>query len=190
MSGGALRARGALCSRRRARGTALFVHADLGIPRAWAGAAPAPIPELPMQPLTAVEGSFLVAVETTRQALTGLALGSLAGLGSGLWNKRGFNTTLQDMRSSGLSFGFVSAVYAGVSTAARLIRGKEDRYNSTIASCASGGAFYAKGGPRAMVQGCVTFAAFSYFIDMFFTPKEQKMLDDTRTPEEILRKTS
>jgi len=49
------------------------------------------------------------------------------------------------------------------------MRAKHDIYNALYAGCAAGGVLASSGGPKAMCAGCVTFAAFSGFID--------KMLD-------------
>lgn len=49
------------------------------------------------------------------------------------------------------------------------IRAKHDIYNAVYAGCAAGGLLASSAGPKAMCAGCVTFAAFSAFID--------KMLD-------------
>jgi import inner membrane translocase subunit TIM22 len=49
------------------------------------------------------------------------------------------------------------------------IRAKHDIYNAVYAGCAAGGVLASSAGPKAACAGCVTFAAFSAFID--------KMLD-------------
>ena len=49
------------------------------------------------------------------------------------------------------------------------IRAKHDIYNAVYAGCAAGGMLASSAGPKAACAGCVTFAAFSAFID--------KMLD-------------
>lgn len=78
----------------------------------------------------------------------------------------------------------ISAVYAGLQTASKVIRNREDRFNSVVGACGSGAAFSAKGGPRAAAQGCVSFAALSYIIDMLTGPKQPDNLSD----EAILNK--
>ena len=45
------------------------------------------------------------------------------------------------------------------------IRAKHDIYNVVYAGCAAGGVLASSAGPKAMCAGCVTFAAFSAFID-------------------------
>ena len=45
------------------------------------------------------------------------------------------------------------------------MRAKHDIYNALYAGCAAGGVLASSGGPKAMCAGCVTFAAFSAFID-------------------------
>ena len=45
------------------------------------------------------------------------------------------------------------------------MRAKHDIYNAVYAGCTAGGVLASSGGPKAMCVGCVTFAAFSAFID-------------------------
>ena len=45
------------------------------------------------------------------------------------------------------------------------MRAKHDIYNALYAGCTAGGVLASSGGPKAMCAGCVTFAAFSAFID-------------------------
>ena len=45
------------------------------------------------------------------------------------------------------------------------IRAKHDIYNAVYAGCAAGGVLASSAGPKAACAGCVTFAAFSAFID-------------------------
>ncbi|KAI0566989.1 Tim17-domain containing protein [Gracilaria domingensis] len=101
-----------------------------------------------------------------------------------MWTNRGaFRPAFAEAGNNLRSWAAISAVYAGLQTASKVIRNKDDRYNSVIGACGSGATFYVRSGPRAAAQGCVTFAALSYLIDALVVPKE-----DPNSDEAILRK--
>lgn len=85
-----------------------------------------------------------------------------------------------------MSWGGISGIYAGLQTASRVIRNKDDRVNNVVGACGSGAVFSLKNGPRAAAQGCVSFAALSYMIDVFTTPKD--VAKEGMSDEDVLRK--
>lgn len=104
---------------------------------------------------------------STSSALSGSIFGLLFGIVSGTVGRKGVGPTLAAAQAQARSWGGVSAVYSGLQTAAKVARAKNDRWNNVIGACGSGAAFSCAsgGGPRAAVQGCVSFALFSYVID-------------------------
>lgn len=116
-------------------------------------------------------------------------MGAFVGLVRGGWVHRSFGGAFAEARMDALSWGGLTGIYVALQTTAQVVRNKEDRYNAMIAACGSGALYSMKSGPQAMVQGCVKFAAFTYFIDAFLTPKEFKLpREDSLSPEVILRK--
>lgn len=105
---------------------------------------------------------------------------------SGVWSTRSIRAALVEARTNGKSWAGISALYAGLQTAAKVIRRKDDRYNAMIGACGSGAAFTASKGPAAAAQGCVSFAALGYLIDALSTPKQE----DDQSDEAILNKKS
>ena len=59
----------------------------------------------------------------------------------------------------------MGALFAGSECVVEKMRAKHDIYNSIYAGCAAGGALAHSAGPKGMCLGCVSFAAFSGFID-------------------------
>lgn len=140
----------------------------------------------PLSSLSPSERAAEVIVATTSNLLNGALFGAFFGLVSGLWSTRSFRGALSEARSNGKSWGAISGVYAGLQTLARVVRNRDDRYNAVIGACGSGAAFTMKAGPRAAVQGCVSFAMLSYFIDVL--AGSGKRSDKEMSDEEILRK--
>ncbi len=68
-------------------------------------------------------------------------------------------------RSYAKGFGAMGLLFAGSECVIEKVRAKHDIYNSVGAGCAAGAALAYSAGPKAMGAGCVTFAAFSAFID-------------------------
>lgn len=153
-------------------------------------AAPGPQDAGPLlEDLNGVDRAIHVIVVTTSNLINGAVFGAIFGLISGAWSKRSFAGALTEAKANGRSWGAISGMYAGLQTASRVIRNRDDRWNSVVGACGSGAAFTAKGGPRAAFQGCVSFAALSYLIDAFTTPKEEDTSnEDPMSPEVILRK--
>jgi Tim17/Tim22/Tim23/Pmp24 family len=157
-------------------------------------AAVAPPPALPgakaLQDLTATERVVDVAVAATSNLLNGGIFGALFGLVTGAWTHRSFAGAFGEAKMNGKSWGGISCIYAGLQTASRVIRNKDDRFNNVVGACGSGAVFTAKNGPRAAAQGCVSFAALSYLIDVFATPKDAPGGADSAglSDEAVLRK--
>lgn len=141
---------------------------------------------IPLQSLGPTERTVEVVIATTSNLLNGAIFGALFGFISGAWSTRSFSGALREARNNGKSWALISGVYAGLQTFSKVVRNREDRYNAVIGACGSGAAFTAKGGPKAALQGCVSFAALSYLIDMLAGGglQPQKELTD----EQILRK--
>ncbi|PXF42652.1 Mitochondrial import inner membrane translocase subunit TIM22-2 [Gracilariopsis chorda] len=150
--------------------------------------ATTPAPNLPqslsLNALTPSERLLEVLLATSSSMLNGAVFGAIFGFFSGLWTNRGaFRPALSEAGANLRSWGAISAVYAALQTASKVIRNRDDRFNSVIGACGSGATFYLRSGPRAAAQGCVTFAALSYVIDALVVPK-----DDPDSDEAILRK--
>lgn len=94
---------------------------------------------------------------------------------------------MAEAKASGRAWGGISGVYAGLQTAAKVIRSRDDRANNLVGACGAGAAFSAGSGVRAAVQGCASFALFSYLIDVFTTPRETVPQADNRSDEDILK---
>lgn len=156
-------------------------------PSASPSAAPSALgPNLPpLSSLSPTERALQVFVAASSNLFNGFIFGGLFGLVSGAWSTRSFRGAFAEARSNGKSWGTISAVYAGLQTASKVIRGRDDRYNAIVGACGSGAAFSIKGGPAAAAQGCVSFAALSYLIDMLTASK----IDD-QSDEAILNKKS
>jgi hypothetical protein len=158
-------------------------------PRLATATAPAPGAKL-LQDLTVAERFVDVAISATSNLLNGAVFGAFFGLISGAWTHRSLAGAWGEAKMNGRSWGSISGIYAGLQTAARVIRNKDDRFNNVIGACGSGAVFTAKGGPRAAVQGCVSFAGLSYLIDVFTAPKDapEATGDQVLSDEAILRK--
>lgn len=139
--------------------------------------------------LTAAERVVDVAVAATSNLLNGGIFGAFFGLVSGGWTTRSLGGAFSEAKVNGKSWGGISCIYAGLQTASRVVRNKDDRMNNVVGACGSGAVFSAKNGPRAAAQGCVSFAALSYLIDVFTTPKDSPGPDGAGLSDEaVLRK--
>lgn len=162
--------------------------------RSHAPFAAVPPPAVPtpkaLQDLTLEERAIDVAVATMSNLLNGGIFGAFFGLISGAWTHRSLAGALGEARMNGKSWGGISGIYAGLQTASRVIRNKDDRMNNVVGACGSGAVFSLKNGPRAAAQGCVSFAALSYLIDVFTTPKDPPGAGDGAglSDEAVLRK--
>lgn len=126
-----------------------------------------------------------VAAATTSNLLNGAIFGALFGFVSGLWSSRAFRPALVEARANGRSWATISAVYAGLQTASKMLRARDDRFNALVGACGSGAAFTVRSGPAAAAQGCVSFAGLSYLIDVLTSPKPDPA---EQTDEQILSK--
>lgn len=176
-----------VCARRRRpgnslQGTLAFMHLDLPLApasAAWAtstttaGNIPETVP-VPVELLGAGARAMHVVEVTSRNLVQGALFGGVFGLISGAWSTKTFGGAWKEARTNGRSWGAISAVYAGVQAASLAIRKKDDRFNSVVGACGSGATFSAPQGPRAALQGCVSFAAISYLIEVVTTPKEEE----------------
>lgn len=135
-------------------------------------------PPIPLSALTPAERVIQVFVATTSNLINGFIFGGLFGFVSGAWSKRSLRGAFSEAGGNGKSWAAISAVYAGLQTASKVIRRKDDRYNSIVGACGSGAAFSAKNGTVAAAQGCVTFAALSYFLDSLTSVRQDDMSDE------------
>ena len=154
------------------------------------GGEVSPTPTLaPLEDLNAIEKSVQVLVVSVSNLFNGAVFGAFFGAISGAWTRRSFHGALGEARVNALSWGGISAVYAGLQMASRVIRNKDDRINSVVGACGAGATFTAKSGPTAALQGCVSFAALSYLLDAIITPKEADLDTEKKDSDEaILRK--
>lgn len=159
-------------------------------PRIAAVAPPPVAAPKALQDLTATERVVDVAVAATSNLLNGGIFGAFFGLISGAWTHRSFAGAFGEAKMNGKSWGGISCIYAGLQTASRVVRNKDDRINNVVGACGSGAVFTAKNGPRAAAQGCISFAALSYLIDVFTTPKDAPGSGDSAglSDEAVLRK--
>jgi mitochondrial import inner membrane translocase subunit TIM22 len=76
---------------------------------------------------------------------------------------------LMKEKSRSYSKGFASMgfLYSGTECLIEKYRARHDKWNATLAGCATGGLMAAPGGPKAMCFGCASFAAFSTAIEYF-----------------------
>lgn len=135
-------------------------------------------PPIPLTALTPAERVIHVFVATTSNLINGFIFGGLFGFISGAWTKRSLRGAFAEARGNGKSWAAISAVYAGLQTASKVIRRKDDRYNAIVGACGSGAVFSAKNGSVAAAQGCVTFAALSYFLDSLTSTRQEDMSDE------------
>ncbi|KAA8492460.1 Mitochondrial import inner membrane translocase subunit TIM22-3 [Porphyridium purpureum] len=117
-------------------------------------------------------------LDTAQAGLTsfvnGGLFGAIFGFVSGLASKRNLKLALGEARSSGISWGGIGALYAGIQTAAKNIRGVDDTWNTVLGACGSGVYLSWGQGGRSMAQGCVSFAAFTYVVEKYLYPRNQQ----------------
>lgn len=137
--------------------------------------------EFDMMPLN--EKFLLVAIESATQGFTSGVLGGFAGLVYGGVTQR----SLLAARTEGAKFfktwGMFGAVYNLGMGVSRTVRGKQDKYNSVIAACASGAVFGREQGARGMLGGCAQFAGFTYLLETFLVSPQQQREQQRRTLE-------
>ncbi|KAK9824300.1 hypothetical protein WJX72_009265 [[Myrmecia] bisecta] len=111
--------------------------------------------------------------------LFGILMGSMDGAGVGMDGnlatqekqtvrqvaRQMFTTARSRSWTYAKGFGAMGALFAGSECVVEKMRAKHDIWNSVYAGCATGGVLGASAGPKAACVGCVTFAAFSAFID-------------------------
>lgn len=68
--------------------------------------------------------------------------------------------------STGKNFGVVGGLYSSIECVLEKQRGKKDMKNAVVAGAATGALLAARAGPKAMVFGASTFAAFSVAFEL------------------------
>jgi import inner membrane translocase subunit TIM22 len=123
--------------------------------------------------------------------LSGLVLGSVLGVGMGLFMgamgdvspiqirygkevpqpplreaaRAAFKSTVGKMSGWAKSFGVLTALFGGTECLIEKYRAKHDIWNPVLSGCLVGGTMAAKGGPGAACVGCAGFAGFSFVVD-------------------------
>mmetsp|Transcript_3220 Transcript_3220/g.9821 ORF Transcript_3220/g.9821 Transcript_3220/m.9821 type:complete len:202 (-) Transcript_3220:368-973(-) len=131
---------------------------------------------------TATQKAITVATLTASSFLNGLIFGGLFGLVSGAWSTKSWAGAWANAKTSGMSWGGLSATYSGLQSLATAIRDKQDKYNNIIGACGSGALLSLPSGPQAALRGCASFSLFAYFFDAFFSGSQTP----ERTMEEKL----
>lgn len=130
-----------------------------------------------------IECCVEVGLTTVGSLMSGGILGYIIGVGMGAFQKgnwsSGFPGVIKAMNTKGIqtgsSWGTITACFAGFGAAARVIRAKDDKWNQVLGSCGAGAVMCRDKGPSGMLQGCVSYGVFSYFIDMLGgTPPSQQ----------------
>lgn len=126
------------------------------------------------------------------RAVTGTAIGAIAGLGMGVFLgamsdmtppvtvingkevpqaplREQMRTTMRATGEKALywsrNFAFISGIFQASDCLVEKYRGKHDVWNELISGCMAGGLLNAKSGPSSMAFGCAGFAAFSLAIN-------------------------
>ena len=74
--------------------------------------------------------------------------------------------------ASAKSWSQLSAAFSGFHALTRVVRGgREDKWNGIVGSACTGAYLNRQGGPQAMAQGAMTYASFTYMLDVFFGTK-------------------
>lgn len=103
--------------------------------------------------------------------LGGGVLGGVFGFGGGIIGRKGWKASVTAGRSTAANFAIMSGLYQAVHSSAKRIRGEDDWAAAAIAGCATGAFLSTKeGNLQSPLWGCVSFAAFTVFVQEFLTP--------------------
>eukprot|EP00611_Tribonema_gayanum_P031294 TRINITY_DN8_c0_g1_i1.p1 TRINITY_DN8_c0_g1~~TRINITY_DN8_c0_g1_i1.p1 ORF type:complete len:233 (-),score=55.18 TRINITY_DN8_c0_g1_i1:152-850(-) len=121
-----------------------------------------------------VGGAIEIGTTVAGSYISGGILGYVIGLGMGAASKGAmsggmgglFSTMGARGKQTAIAWGGITACFSGFTTAAKVIRSRDDRWNQILGSCGTGAAMCKDKGPQAMLQGCVSYGAFAYILDM------------------------
>eukprot|EP00246_Nothoceros_aenigmaticus_P001353 TRINITY_DN11875_c0_g1_i1.p1 TRINITY_DN11875_c0_g1~~TRINITY_DN11875_c0_g1_i1.p1 ORF type:complete len:210 (-),score=13.86 TRINITY_DN11875_c0_g1_i1:162-791(-) len=116
-------------------------------------------------PVVPYDGPLFCVFKGVGDALAGSVMGSVFGLGTGIYKKAGFKGAFLEAGNSARTFALLSGVHSLVSCSLKRIRGKEDAINAGIAGCATGLALSTPGSPQALLQSCASFGIFSFLYE-------------------------
>jgi hypothetical protein len=129
------------------------------------------IPTTVAVPLSLKDKIMQVCSATALSFANGAFMGGIFGLVQGGLSSKSFGGAWKEAALSGRTWGGISAIYACLQSASKVVRGRDDKYNNVVGACGSGAFFSWNNGFRAALQGCISFALFSYLIDMFLSPR-------------------
>lgn len=116
-------------------------------------------------PVVPYDGPLFCVFKGVGDALAGSVMGSVFGLGTGIYKKAGFKGALLEAGNSARTFAVLSGVHSLVTCSLKRIRGKEDAINAGIAGCATGLVLSTPGTPQALLQSCASFGLFSFLYE-------------------------
>lgn len=123
--------------------------------------------------LSPLSRTIAESVELTINTVTsGATSGAIGYVFSAVW---GVPTKLRSLSSlkvinaqamaSFRNWGVLGACFTGFGEAAKLVRGKDDKWNHVCASCATGAFLAKERGPKEMCKGCVGYAGVTMLFD-------------------------
>jgi len=101
----------------------------------------------------------------------GAVLGGVFGFGGELIGRKGWKASVTAGRKTAANFAIMSGLYQAVHSSAKRIRGEDDWAAAAIAGCATGAYMSSRDGSmQSPLWGCISFAAFTVFLQEFLPP--------------------